>query len=500
MKEEDLRLVESIAFHEMTTLGYEPHLIQNEEDRIDFTEELIDEYTTENTKLTAKMNADLGEENPADLERRKIQAGVLEKTISEHYDTEFINSSIKDIDWALDNIDNVQFKGFKRTSSADFEFCKWPMNASFVGFQSSEEVADRLEVQRTQTLEIDGAVSITFAVASQAGYYPTDRNKPNQDAFIGGGIVTEETNHKSGVLFAVFDGHGPNGHDCAVSAAKKVKSQFVREMQNISSHNIPDESTHVRDLLSTSYHEASMQLENGVIGIDASQSGTTATSLFITKDFLHVANVGDSRCLLVEHIDEGNVTLVKPLTQDHTPDQDSEIKRIEAHGGVVMTSNQYDTNNDSNSINFQQKRIWSKEGKGPGTAFTRSIGDSIAKELGVIADPECEHFPFPSTGAMFVLGSDGVFDFVPNDEIGAVVKKYEDPADACRELVGKAFNRWCNSDERTDDITVIVGRIHVKKPHANAKGSTVERKMSFSKRLGLYLKKVKNYGFGKELL
>lgn len=112
----------------------------------------------------------------------------------------------------------------------------------------------------------------------------------------------------------------------------------------------------------------------------------------------------------------------------------------------------------------------------------------------MIAEPECDDFLIPPGGATFVLGSDGVFDFIPDDEIGAVVKKYKDPADACRELVGKAFNRWCNSEERTDDITVIVGHIHVK-------GSLVERmitkKKAFGKSLGCYLKKAKNYGCGK---
>ena len=363
MKDEDIRLVESIAFDEMTRLGYEPDLIHNEEDRIDFTEELINEYTAENKTLIAKMNADLAVENPADLERRQIQAAVLERTTTEKYDEDFIKSSIKDIDWALDNIDNVQLNGIARVSSADFEFHQWPVNATFVGFQPTEEVADRLEVQDTQTLKIHGGISITFAAASQAGYYPTDRNKPNQDAFIGGDIINEEARHKVGALFAVFDGHGPNGHDCAISAVEMVRSRFVREMRHVSTHkmDILDKSEHLQKTLSTSYHQASMQLENGDVGIDASKSGTTAISLFITKDFLHVANVGDSRCLLVEHNNEGDDTLVKPLTRDHTPDQVDEVERIEAHGGVVMTSDQYDTN-DPSSTSLQQNRIWSKEG------------------------------------------------------------------------------------------------------------------------------------------
>jgi hypothetical protein len=33
-------------------------------------------------------------------------------------------------------------------------------------------------------------------------------------------------------------------------------------------------------------------------------------------------------------------------------------------------------------------RVWHKEGNFPGTPFTRSFGDKVAKECGVIAEPE----------------------------------------------------------------------------------------------------------------
>jgi hypothetical protein len=36
-------------------------------------------------------------------------------------------------------------------------------------------------------------------------------------------------------------------------------------------------------------------------------------------------------------------------------------------------------------------RIWSKYGEYPGTAFTRSLGDSIAEELGVFAGTSAIH-------------------------------------------------------------------------------------------------------------
>ncbi|KAL7523822.1 hypothetical protein ACHAXR_000345 [Thalassiosira sp. AJA248-18] len=136
MKDNDLLLVESVAFEEMRRLGYVPHLVQTTEDRIVFSEETCEEYTAENKRLIEKMNADLAIGNPGDLQRRKVQSAVLEKTISEHYDEEFVKMSLIDVDCALDSIDNEQNdKGFELQTSARFDFHKWPLNASWVGFQ-----------------------------------------------------------------------------------------------------------------------------------------------------------------------------------------------------------------------------------------------------------------------------------------------------------------------------------------------------------------------------
>ena len=235
----------------------------------------------------------------------------------------------------------------------------------------------------------------------------------------------------------MFDGHGPEGHLCARAAQEHVTAQFVGGMKDDSIGAV-DTSEHISSTLTSAYRRTSKLLESGDEGIDASHSGTTAVSLFVTKDTLHTANVGDSRCLLIKQ--QGKMTSVDALTVDHSPDREDEIKRIEAHGGVVMTSDQYD-NDDPSFTSFEQKRIWSKKGKWPGTAFTRSIGDAVAKELGVSADPECASFPLPED-ATFVLGSDGIFDFISDEEIGSIVTNHNNPEDACRELVGKAWNRW----------------------------------------------------------
>jgi serine/threonine protein phosphatase PrpC len=53
----------------------------------------------------------------------------------------------------------------------------------------------------------------------------------------------------------------------------------------------------------------------------------------------------------------------------------------------------------------------------PGTAFTRSIGDSVAESIGVIADPEIFVLDLNSNNPFFVLASDGVFEFLSSQTV-----------------------------------------------------------------------------------
>ena len=71
MSDEDLLVVESVAYDQLVRLGYQPHYPAIEHLEIDST--LEDKYTLENERLIRKMNEDLAEENPEDLRRRQIQ-------------------------------------------------------------------------------------------------------------------------------------------------------------------------------------------------------------------------------------------------------------------------------------------------------------------------------------------------------------------------------------------------------------------------------------------
>jgi len=484
MDEDTLRIVESIAFTDMKKLEYEPHIIKTNKKRINFAEDVIQEYTKLNADLIVKMYCDLENDNPADFDRRQVQAAVLKADTSVRYDNAFISLDIADRDYVIDLDDIPNDNGIKLHSLSNFDFCLWPKNASRVGFMSDKEVAERFEIEETQTLKLGNNMTLTFAAASQGGYYPSDKTKHNQDAFfvVGATVQCSHSNKKCGSLFSVFDGHGTAGAECARFTRDYVHFSVVSNIQNIQNGFVDPSSMSPfepgnkskGDMVSSKKHDGlsssivAAAMTNAYLDannaldenedIDAESSGTTATSLFVTKNGLHVANVGDSRCLLVSYPKKNGQPKHSVLTNDHSPDREDEQERIKAHGGVIMSSDQYDVNDDQ-VLSFEPKRVWSKEGKWPGTAFTRSIGDIEAKELGVCADPECSMVPTPDNDSIFILGSDGIFDFISNDEVSIIASYYHDPADACRALTGMAYNRWSKSEERSDDISIIVGHI-----------------------------------------
>ena len=59
-------------------------------------------------------------------------------------------------------------------------------------------------------------------------------------------------------------------------------------------------------------------------------------------------------------------------------------------------------------------RIWLPDDCCPGCAFSRSLGDRVAKEVGVIALPELLDKQITENDEYVVLCSDGVFEFISN--------------------------------------------------------------------------------------
>ena len=110
-------------------------------------------------------------------------------------------------------------------------------------------------------------------------------------------------------------------------------------------------------------------------------------------------------------------------------------------------------------------RLWSPNGKFPGAAFSRSIGDAVAEEIGVTAQPELHTQRLTALHPFIIVASDGLWEFVPSQTAVDMAMQYDDPQDAAAALVAEAQRRWLRADTRMDDITVIVVQLMVCSSH-----------------------------------
>jgi serine/threonine protein phosphatase PrpC len=109
-------------------------------------------------------------------------------------------------------------------------------------------------------------------------------------------------------------------------------------------------------------------------------------------------------------------------------------------------------------------RVYSKDDDGPGLAMSRSLGDTIAERLGVIAIPDVKVYKrCPEKDRAVVICSDGVSEFLSNDRIGDIIFPFyatNDTEGACRKLVEESTLRWMKEDNVIDDITAVVIFFH----------------------------------------
>jgi serine/threonine protein phosphatase PrpC len=98
--------------------------------------------------------------------------------------------------------------------------------------------------------------------------------------------------------------------------------------------------------------------------------------------------------------------------------------------------------------------------------MSRSLGDLIAKQAGVISQPhKATHVLHPTDRAL-ILASDGLWDFAGNEETGSVALSTNDTWDAAARLARLARSRWLSRTYGADDTTVVIVRF------GNAPGPT----------------------------
>ena len=265
-----------------------------------------------------------------------------------------------------------------------------------------------------------------FSYFSLAGTDSLKHPKINQDSFL-----TKED--KGNFIFGVFDGHGIEGH---------LISQSIKNFLNT---NANTNSFSTKDKILSLFNNLSSNI-NSSTSFKAMESGSTAILVFIDDDKIISANCGDSRALLISEIENKII----PLSRDHKPEIPEERKRIIMSGGRV-----------DRIFGMGPYRVFFKDADYPGLAMSRSIGDGYAHKIGVIDEPEILEFNLNNIRPKaIILASDGVFEFVKNEEIKDIIEKYYykmDSKGCAKEIVDYSRKIWENSGYAIDDITCIVG-------------------------------------------
>ena len=289
---------------------------------------------------------------------------------------------------------------------------------------------------------------------SKPGKDEIGMSKINQDSYIS---LTNINNIKYFNIFGVLDGHGPEGHLVSQFISKYIQVEFqthhlierLKNCEEIYKKLISKDYEIIKDIFTNADNALREQ------DIDSKNSGTTCVLVIHIGEHLICANTGDSRAILIfdEENDKDLESLrVFPLSVDNKPENPEEKERIYKMGGVVeKIMSRY-------GKGIGPYRVWIKNKDIPGLAMSRSIGDFIAKSVGVIPDPEIIECNLSVYAKYVVICSDGVWEFLNNEDVMDLGKPFylkNNPRGFCKEIVDYSVKLWNQEDVVVDDITVV---------------------------------------------
>eukprot|EP00326_Haptolina_ericina_P032803 CAMPEP_0181258020 /NCGR_PEP_ID=MMETSP1096-20121128/50558_1 /TAXON_ID=156174 ORGANISM="Chrysochromulina ericina, Strain CCMP281" /NCGR_SAMPLE_ID=MMETSP1096 /ASSEMBLY_ACC=CAM_ASM_000453 /LENGTH=379 /DNA_ID=CAMNT_0023356383 /DNA_START=12 /DNA_END=1151 /DNA_ORIENTATION=- len=183
-------------------------------------------------------------------------------------------------------------------------------------------------------------------------------------------------------FFGCYDGHG--GRDAVDFVRAHLHKMIERELR---------ESATPQADVSYCVSRAFLKLDHMLLQLGTYNCGTTASVCLLWRGAsgaaeLHMANVGDSRCLLLSEKGPLRVTV------DHLATDESEACRVQQEGGQIIG-----------------KRV------GGSLALTRALGDHALKGAGggVSATPHYVRRLLSAEDRFVVLASDGVWDVMTDD-------------------------------------------------------------------------------------
>ena len=268
----------------------------------------------------------------------------------------------------------------------------------------------------------------SYSSSTMAGTNGYGITKTNQDSYLI--KIDKNDNNENEYTFGVFDGHGLEGH----LVSQSIKQFFM----NCSYFDFNTNS------MIFSIFSSLSQLINNSQYFDSIESGSTVVLIHINPEKIISINCGDSRAILIKK----NKSIVL-LSRDHKPEIPEEKERIEKSGGRV-----------DKIFGMGPYRVWFKNENFPGLAMSRSIGDQLAHKAGVSDIPEIKEFDIYDMDPLAVIvASDGIWEFMSNEEVRNIVMNYvysKDANNCAKKLVEKARLVWQGTGYAIDDITCVV--------------------------------------------
>ena len=227
----------------------------------------------------------------------------------------------------------------------------------------------------------------------------------NEDTITATKIILNNDDNNYFYFFGVYDGHGGKG--CSFY----LKDNLHKNINEFSSNGVKlgIEKTEENFIKNEALNE------NGEI---KDSSGSCGVIALIKGKNLIIGNVGDSRLVIFKN------GLVSFATEDHKPDSDIEKKRIEAAGGkIYQTPSYFPLYQNGKEIEIPWRVL-------PGRlSVSRTFGDIEAKEekfggmKGVVAAlPDITEIELNEEYNFIVIGCDGIFDVLSNEELLECVK------------------------------------------------------------------------------
>ena len=285
--------------------------------------------------------------------------------------------------------------------------------------------------------------------------YDGEKNKVNnQDSYFISKNFLQNTIY---IYFGICDGHGVEGHLVSKYICETIPLEMSERLRyvQLESENIDDKHKYSSEILHKIITNAFLTSNKKLIyqdQINSLFSGTTCVSVIYTPSKLITAHLGDSRAILgrFEHTNNKWTSIV--LTRDHKPTEIDEMERILQKEGRIQPF--YEEGEP-----YGPMRVWVKNEEYPGLAMTRSFGDRMAATVGVISEPEIKEFNLTEEDKFLIIASDGIWEFISNEECVNFVKEYYIKGDG-NECINKLYElskkRWLREEEVVDDTTVIL--------------------------------------------